>query len=70
MEVIGFEPITSCLQSIHSTVELHPLSNWSERIRTFESRYQKPTPYRLAILQKNPGIFMGNNGLEPLTFSL
>ena len=78
MEMTGFEPVTSCLQSIYSTVELHPLLmfthidglSWSKRIRTFESRYQKPTPYRLAILQKNPGTFMSNNGLEPLTFSL
>lgn len=33
--------------------DIHPLlgSSWSERIRTFESRYQKPTPYRLATLQ-------------------
>ena len=67
--MIGFEPITSCLQSIHSTVELHPLYNWSERIRTFESRYQKPTPYPLATLQK-PLLGLGNNGLEPLTASL
>lgn len=29
---------------------LNALESWSKRIRTFACRYQKPMPYRLAIL--------------------
>lgn len=29
---------------------LNALGSWSKRIRTFACRYQKPMPYRLAIL--------------------
>ena len=36
-------------------VQLHMDNNWATRIRTWEWRYQKPLPYRLAIAQYDGG---------------
>ena len=85
MEMTGLEPVTSCLQSIYSTIELHPQAG----VKGFEplnvdTKNRCLTTWLYSkggrdLPPKIQGIFyicfqniyiLGNNGLEPLTFSL
>lgn len=55
MEMTGFEPVTSCLQSIYSTVELHPLLMGFPGVKGFEPLNLDTKNRRLtAWLYSNP----------------
>ena len=51
----GFEPSTPRLKGGCSTTELMARkTGWGGRIRTYEWRFQRPLPYRLATPQRKP----------------